>query len=243
MTRVPKTPEEIFPEITDDFKKIFGNDLLAIILYGSGAMGDYIPGKSDINFLLILTQEGIDHLHKAAAAVRRWRKVKVAIPLFMTEEDVLSSLDAYPVEFLTMKAHHRIVYGKDILNEISVETGALRLQCERELKGKIFHLRSGFLETEGNAKRIRELIKISLNAFISIFRALLYLKAIDIPQGKRKVIQAAAVSYSIDPAVFIKCLDVKEGIDRIPDTEIPGIFNAYLKEVGKLSRVVDRLKI
>jgi len=243
MAKVPKNPEEIFPGVTDDFKQVFGNDLLSIILYGSGAMGDYIPGKSDINFLITLTQEGIDHLDKAVLTVNRWRKRKVAIPLFMTEEDVLNSLDSYPVEFLTMKANHVTVYGKDILSMTSIEPGALRLQCERELKGKIFHLRSGFLETEGSARRLRELIKMSLNAFISIFKALLYLRSIDIPHGKRHVIQAVAGTYSIDPGVFMKCVDIREGIDRIPASDIPGIFNAYLKEVGKLSRIVDRLEI
>jgi hypothetical protein len=55
MAKIPKTPEEIFPEITADFQKIFGEDLVSIILYGSGAGGDYVPGKSDLNFLITLT--------------------------------------------------------------------------------------------------------------------------------------------------------------------------------------------
>jgi hypothetical protein len=243
MAKIPKSPEEIFPAIADDFKKIFGDDLLSIELYGSGAMGDYIPGKSDINFLMILTHEGIDCLDRAVDTVNRWQKRKVAVPLFMTEEEVLSSLDSYPIEFLMMKTHHVTVYGSDILEGISIETCALRLQCERELKGKIYHLRSGLMETEGRARRIRELIRISLNAFISVFRALLYLKALDIPHGKRQVIQSTAQAYSIDPAIFVKCADIKEGIDHIPNSDIPGVFNTYLKEVGKLSRIVDRLEI
>lgn len=243
MAKIPKNPEEIFQAITDDFKGIFGNDLLALILYGSGAGGHYIPGKSDINFLIVLTREGMDHLKKAVEAVARWRKRKVATPLFMTEEDMVSSIDSYPVEFLNMKANHVIVYGEDILGRMSFEKYPLRLQCERELKGKIFHLRGGFLETEGKAKRIRELIKVSLTAFIAVFKALLYLKAIDIPQGRRDIIQAVAGAYSVDPAIFLKCVDIREGIDRIPASDIQAVFDAYLKEIVKLSQVVDHLEI
>ncbi|GAI77948.1 unnamed protein product, partial [marine sediment metagenome] len=46
MGKIPKKPEEIFSEITDDFKRLFGNDLISITLYGSGAGDNYIPEKS-----------------------------------------------------------------------------------------------------------------------------------------------------------------------------------------------------
>ncbi len=243
MARIPKSPEEIFPAVTEDFKRIFGKDILALILYGSGAAGDYVPGKSDINFLVLLTGEGMDHLDKAVDTVARWRKRKVATPLFMTEEDITSSLDAYPIEFLNMKANHVLVYGEDVLGRISFKVYPLRLQCERELKGKIFHLRSGFLESDGRSKRIRELIKISLTAFISLFKALLFLKGIDIPPGRRDIIRAVAAEFSVDPAIFLTCTDIKEGVDRIAASDIKAVFEAYLKEITKLSQVVDRLDI
>jgi len=243
MAKIPRNPEEIFPAITEDFKGIFGKDLLALILYGSGAAGDYIPGKSDINFLILLTGEGMDQLDKAFETVARWRKRKVATPLFMTEEDMVSSLDSYPIEFLNIKANHVVVYGEDILSRISFKAYPLRLQCERELKGKIFHLRSGFLETEGRAKPIRELIKISLTAFISLFKALLFLKGIDIPRGRREIIQAVAGEYSVDPAIFLTCTDIKESVDRVAASDMKAVFEAYLKEITKLSQVVDRLDI
>jgi hypothetical protein len=243
MAKTPKSPQEIFPAITEAFKEIFGKDLLGIVLYGSGASGDYIPGKSDINFLMILTDEGMNHLGKAVGTIARWRKRNVAIPLLMTEEEILSSLDSYPVEFLNIKTNHMLVHGKDRLSSLSFKASSLRLQCERELKGKIFHLRRGFLETEGQAKGIRELITISLTAFISLFKALLYLKTIDIPSSRRDIIRAVAGAYSVDAAVFLACADVKEGVDRMAASDTKAVFEAYLKEITTLSRVVDRLEI
>ena len=59
MAKAPQNPEEIFSEFTNDYQKIYGTDLLSIVLYGSGARGDYIPGRSDLNFLIVLTEEGI----------------------------------------------------------------------------------------------------------------------------------------------------------------------------------------
>ena len=78
------TPEEIFTEITQDYQRVFGPHLISIILYGSGAGEDYLPGKSDLNFLITLTDQGIERLDLAIETVARWRKRNVAIPFFMT---------------------------------------------------------------------------------------------------------------------------------------------------------------
>jgi hypothetical protein len=243
MAKIPKDPAEIFPEITDDFKKVFESDLISLILYGSAASGNYIPGKSDLNFLVILSEGGIDNLDKAIGTVTRWRKRQAAIPLFMTKAEIVSSLDSYPIEFLTMKKHYKLVYGEDVLGGLSFEPSHLRLQFERELRGKILHLRRGLLETEGQAKRLRELIKASFTAFISIFKALLYLKGIDIPQSRRDIIRTIAGRYSIDPDVFLKCADIKEDVDSIAAAEVKNLFMSYLKEIEKLSKLVDSMTL
>ena len=243
MAKVPKNPEEIFEEFTEDFKNVFGSDLVSIILYGSGASGHYIPGKSDLNFLIVVSEGGIDNLDRAFSAVARWRKRKVAMPLFMTRAEILSSRDSYPIEFLSMKKHYVIVSGEDVLGGLSFEPAHLHLQAEREFKGKLVHLRKGYLEAEGRARQIRELIKTSFTAFISIFRALLYLKGIEIPQARRDIINAVAREYSVDPVIFLKCADIKEDIDRIGASEIKDVFIDYVKQIERLSAIVDGMSV
>ena len=243
MAKIPNKPEEIFSEITNDFKGIFGNELISIILYGSGARGDYIPGISDINFLFILTQKGIEDLSRALGLVTRWKKRNVATPLFMTRDYILSSLDSFPVEFLNMKRHHVLVFGEDVLAALTFQPEHLRLQIERELKAKILHLRKGYLETEGKDKNIRQLIKISLTAFAALFHALLYLKNLEVPKAGRDVFPAAAKAFPIDADVFMKCADVKEEKDHFSSSEIQKLFKDYLKEVNRLCDIIDHLEL
>jgi len=240
MTKIKK-PEEIFAEITEDYKKIFGDDLISIILYGSGTGNEFQPGKSDLNFLIILSDETIDHIDQAIETVSRWRKKKVATPLFMTKSYIESSLDSYPLEFLNIKKNYILVYGEDVLKDISLEGHHLRLQCEREIKGKLLLLREGFLETEGKQKRIKELINASITAFISIFSGLLYLKGIDIPTTRREIIQFVAQEIPINQEIFMKCLDIKQGKKEFSSFEIKDIFTAYMAEVRKLWEVVDKM--
>ena len=98
MAKTVQDPKEIFPAIIDDYKGLFGDDLVSIILYGSAAGRDYRPGKSDINFMIVLSEEGIERLDLAFKVVETWQKRKVAIPLFLTELYVESSLDVFPIE-------------------------------------------------------------------------------------------------------------------------------------------------
>ena len=242
MTKIKK-PEEVFAEIEKDFRAIFNDAIISIILYGSGAGSDFNPHTSDLNFLIILSEEAIDHLDKAIETVSRWRKRNVATPLFMTKSYIESSLDSYPLEFLNMKKNYILVYGKDVLKDISLQPHHLRLQCEREIKGKLLLLREGFLETEGKQKRIKELIKASITAFISIFNGLLYLKGIEILPTRREIIQSVAKEIPIDQEIFMKCLDIKQDTQEFSSSEIKNLFKAYLVEVRKLWEVVDKMEM
>ena len=53
---------DIFDEFIADCRRAFGEELKAICLYGSGARGEYVPGRSDVNFLLLLSERGIREL-------------------------------------------------------------------------------------------------------------------------------------------------------------------------------------
>jgi len=243
MSKIPKKPEDIFPAITADCKAVFGAELLSIILYGSGAGADYLPGKSDLNFMITLTERGMESLENAMDMVKKWRKSAVALPLFLTGSYIYGSLDSYPIEFLNIKSRYRLVYGEDLLAPLSFDHKHIRLQIERELRGKLLHLRGGWLATEGKPKKIRELIGISLTSFISLFSALLYLKGIDIPEEKRKIITAAGDSFGFNAFVFLNCEEVRRGVDHFSAAEINTLFKNYLLSVGRLCDHIDRMDV
>ena len=243
MAKIPKKPEEIFPEITGDYRNIFGEDLISIILYGSGAGEDYVPGKSDLNFLIILTERGIVGLDRILETVSRWRKRNVAIPLFMTRDDLAGSQDAYPIEFLNMRRSYLIATGEDVLAPLAFDPRHIRLQLERELRGKLLHLRSGYLATGGNPRKVRELIGASLTAFVSLFGALLSLKNLEIPKRKRDVIATAGAAFSFDAAVFLKCEEIRGKTDRFSAAEVLAVFRNYLKEVNRLCEIIDHMDV
>jgi predicted nucleotidyltransferase len=242
MAKIPKTPQEIFPEFVADLKGIYGEGLQSIILFGSGARGDYVPGKSDINFLVVLDEKAIDDLERAQPLIPKWKKRAVAVPLIMTKAFIRSSIDVYPVEFLNMKRHYHVVHGEDVLKDLVFDGKALRLQCERELKGKLMLLRTGFLETAGKAEDLRRLMAASITAFLSVFGALLLVRGREIPKERRDIVPAVAQTYGLDAAPFLRCIDLREGKKDLSLGDLKTIFRSYTGEIQKLIKAVDGLE-
>ena len=243
MARIPDKPEEIFQEIILDYKGVFGADLLSIILYGSGARGEYIPKKSDINFLILLTENGIDHLSKAFKAVLTWHKKRVHTPLFLTADYIKSSLDVFPIEFLNLQAHYKVIYGEDVLKNFTLDKKFLRLQCERELKGKLLQLRHHFLETGGSKGEIEKLIARSVPTFYSIFRALLFLQDTAIPPRSNDLLSLISHDTGLDSTRFLDILKIKEGTKKLSAGEAVSFMEEYIEQIKKLSAFVDEMNI
>ncbi|MDY6878908.1 MAG: hypothetical protein V2J25_14920 [Desulfatiglans sp.] len=241
MGKYPEDPKEIFPEIMTTYKTVFGDDLVSIILYGSGAGKDYRPGKSDINFIVVLSEKGMNSLDKAFEVQKKWRKKRVAIPLFLTEDYVATSTDVFPIEYLNLQRNHLLVYGKDILKDLSFDWECVRLQCEREIKGKLLLLREAFFESMGKRDALKGVIENSMSAILAIFEGLLYLKERDLPAGKREIIQAVSEVLDVDAALFLKLLDVKEEKIKLGSGEISQLYKDYLNEMMRLSKQIDVL--
>jgi predicted nucleotidyltransferase len=236
-------PGDIFPDIIESYKGVYGDDLISIILYGSAAGDDYNPGRSDLNFLIVLSEAAIDHLDRAIGIVSRWKKKNVAVPLFMTRSYIASSLDSYPIEFLNMQMKYILVYGEDVLKDVSIKSDHVRLQCEREIKGKLLLLRAGFLQTEGKKRKIKELISSSITAFVSIFSGILYIRNVGIPGTRRKILSAVAKEIPVNMSIFTECMDVKEDKRNFSSAEINTLFKDYLCEIRKLWEFVDKMEV
>lgn len=233
--------KDLLPEFVEDYRKLFGEDLVSVILFGSAAGEDFRPGKSDINVMIVLSEAGIDHLDRAFMAVEKWRKKKFAVPLFLTAAYVETSLDVFPIEYLDLRERHLLVHGKDVLEGLCFQPESVRLQCEREVKGKLLLLREAFMGSAGKGKALKQVIRQSIQAFVALFKALLFLKGEGLPREKRDVIRAACEAFDLDAALFEGLLDIKE--DKAPrrEEELKILYLDYLREVRKLSLKIDTL--
>jgi hypothetical protein len=225
--------------VAADYKAAFGEDLISVTLYGSAMTAEYDPKKSDLNFLVVLSEEGMEQLHLAYELVVKWRKTKVSTPLFLTKAYIASSLDTFPIEFLNIKRNYGVIAGQDVLEGITFKKIFIRMQCERELKGKLLLLRERYVETRGKPKVLNELISASAPTFIFVFKGLLYLLDKEIPETRQETVAVLAQELDLDGELFSSLLEIEAGALKPPKHEIAEIFKRYLKQIRTLALLMD----
>lgn len=241
MPKTPRVPEDIFSAFRDDYAAVFGDDLVSIILYGSGARGDYLPGKSDLNFLIVLQEAALGRVREAMSLVRRWQGRGVATPLFLSPGDIASSQDTFPIEFLNMQAAYTVVAGKDVLGDVHCKADHIRLQCERELKAKLLQLRERYLDTRDRRRQIEALIRESLPAFFSIFQAMLALQGTPPEKDRARLLAETARVIDLDVDLFSELAAIRAGQKKLSRERAPALMERYIAEVGRIAAQVDTM--
>ncbi len=241
--KYPQQPEEIFDEYLGDWRTIYATEVEAIIFYGSGARGEYVPGESDLNFLIVLSDTAINHLRKAVELSEKWRTRAQVAPLVVTRKYIQDSLDSYSIEFLHMKMHYRVLLGADVLAELKIESRDLRLELERELKGKLLHLRKGFLDHGYDRDELKQMIHLTIRGFLPLFEAFLFLKQEAIPSTRKEIFQKVAQAAPLEPGFINEIFRAMESEARPYREELWGVMEAYIAQIAKLVQVVDAMTI
>ena len=103
MPEIPESVRGTLRPYLAQVQTLFGDVLEAVILYGSAAGGDYLPGKSNINLLILLAKQDMELLKQYAALHKRWQKEQIVVPLFLTQAELRSSLELFPLEYLEIQ--------------------------------------------------------------------------------------------------------------------------------------------
>jgi predicted nucleotidyltransferase len=241
MKKFPEAPESIFKQYVTDWQTAFGREVESIILYGSAAAGEYVAGKSDINFLVVLTPAGMAKLRQAVEITEKWRQRGVQVPRVFTRDYMRASLDSFPIEFLDMKLHHRVVFGADPLADLEISPQNLRLQLERELKGKLLHLREGLLGTGHDRDGLRNLLLRTIPAFAALFEAFLFLQGVTIPRTRKEIFQSVAAIANLESGFVGHLFRLQEKNESLYREELWKLMEDYISQIEKLTHYIDRM--
>ena len=233
-----ETQKAIGPFLSDILKS-HKEDIISIYVIGSAVTKDFHAKYSDINTLIVVKEIKIPFFDFIAALGKRYGKRKIRAPLVITSDYISRSMEVFPIEFLEMKTINRLVYGEDILRDVKIEKADVRLQCERELKGRLQHLCQGYIKAMGNRKVLKDLFVGSLSGYFPIFRGILFLYGKGIPKEKVNVLYALNECFDVDTNVFRKLLDIKSK-DAYPTIEVlKEIFKELYSVLGVITKKVD----
>ncbi len=238
MERHLRTAHPQLGGLVDRLSEALGERLVSVVVYGSSARGDALPGASDLNLLLVLGDLGPETLEAVAPPLRRWLRRGQPMPVLFSPASLREALDVFPIEFLEIAEYRMVVHGDDPLRGLRVEPGDLRLQCERELREKLMRLREGYVAAGGSRRSLRRLLVDSYPSFAAILRGALRLRGVSPPAHLREVVETFCSLTDLDPGAFAAVAALRRG-ERVP-TPLGEVFAAYYGELMKAVEVVDR---
>jgi hypothetical protein len=233
-------PEKLINEFVERMRGAAGTNLLAVILYGSAAAGDYVADHSDVNLLCVLGETSFAAIEALAPSIAWWGKQKHRAPLLMSGQEMRRSADVFSIEFLDMRRHYRVLWGEDVLKTLEIPMRLHRAQLEYELREKTILLRQRLL-VAGNDEAKWELLLRSLPAFGTLFRHALIGLGDAGAGSKREAAAALAGRLGIDTSVFGELLDLRERKKDRKSAKVDEVFARYLKLVEQVTAAVDKM--
>ncbi|OGC75581.1 MAG: hypothetical protein A2145_06735 [candidate division Zixibacteria bacterium RBG_16_40_9] len=243
MLQLPDKIQKILAKFLADLKTLYAEQLISVILYGSAAGEDFVPGRSDINTLIILRQVDFKALKKYQTLQKKYEKLGIVAPLILEPEYIQTSADSFPIEFLDLKNQNQVLYGEDFFSKLEIQLTHLRLQCEQELKGKLIRLRQHFLEVGHSQAKLERLISSSFASLVPVWRNLLRLKNKNNFKNTAEILNQLEKEFGFPAEVFSKVWKFKKQELKLKSQDLQNLFAEYLDKVRELALKVDQIKI
>jgi deoxyribodipyrimidine photolyase len=159
----------------------------------------------------------------------------------MTRDEMERSTDVFAIELMDMKQYHRLVFGEDVLKDLTIPMALHRVQVEYELREKLSLLRQHLLLASGDDARMWQLLLRSVSSFVTLFRHALIVQGLDAPVGKRAAVQALSNQIGFDASGVLHVLDVREGKVGRSKFDVADVFARYLAALEQVTASVDRM--
>ena len=225
-------------DFCDVLKNIYGDGLISVILYGSGATREYLHKVSNLNVLVVLASVGLEDLKKSGGLLK---KFSALTPLYLDQDYIRNSVDIFPIEFLDMRENYQVLYGKDVLKDIVVDTRNLRFQCEQELKSRLLGLKQAYLRTHKDARALKGILIRAFTSVLHLAKNVLRLKGENPPYIKDELLARLAEAFPINGPAWGRILAIKQGHQKLSVKDTEDLFAVFTRDLEKMVGIVDKM--
>jgi hypothetical protein len=218
----------------EEVRAALGEVCVGVVVYGSAAGSDWIPGRSDVNTVIVLRHCSVATLNRLAPIVARWRQQGFALPVLLESEHVERARLLFPMELDDIKRQHRVLAGEDPFAAIATDQAALRRECAQEAFGKLLRLRAFYLEHSADPAKLGEMLIESSKSFLIVIRHLVRLRGGEAPHAYDAAL--AAGEAAVGPLPAMRQVLAYRQVGSADGARMRELAAAYVDEV---ERVVD----
>jgi hypothetical protein len=194
-------------KLSAQFPDTFRSDLQSVVLFGSVARGEAIPGVSDMNILVLLsevTNAGLGLATPFTQDVDAGRQHSSASVLL--GRVAWHGGGTFAIEIADMRNARQVLYGVDPVPTPNASN--LRYHAEHEIRQTMRHVRLRLLLVANEPREIGHLLVSSVAPYM---RAAVRLSGQEAPLDTPTVIERAATLIDADPSPLIECHRARGG--------------------------------
>jgi len=236
---LPDETQQLLRSFVKDVVKAYGNHLESIVLFGSAVRGEFVPGRSNLNLLLLLGSYDVGLMKLYTAVHARWNKEQIVVPLFLTKDDLQAAATVFPLEYLDIHDSHRALWGQDPFVGFKVDTRYLAGEVLQSLRGNLLRVRQRFVEGGGTEEATTVLLPISITALLPVLRGLQRLLGRPVLSHGEPLLQDIEEAYAIDLSGLRQALLLKRGQISPGQKEVPRLMDRYLDSLGRLTAAAE----
>lgn len=231
---LPDETQKLLKSYVKDVTKIYGNELEGVLLYGSAVRGEFLPGSSNLNLLLLMSSYDLSVLRKYDSIHNRWSKEQVVVPLFLTAADLQSASFAFPLEYQDILECHRLLWGQDPFVGLKIDARYLAAEVLQALRGNLIRLRQRLVEGRSTEEAMTILLPLSITGLLPALRGLQRLLDRPVLAHGDQILSDLESHLEIDLAGPRDALLLKRGRISPGQKEIPRLMDRYLESLTKL---------
>ncbi|HYS54868.1 MAG TPA: hypothetical protein VER58_14010 [Thermoanaerobaculia bacterium] len=148
MQTIPNVPpgvRQVLEGVVDAAARAFGDDLVSVILYGSGAEGR-LRTTSDVNLLFVLRKLSHNSINNFREPFRFAKAAANVTAMFLLEEEIRAAADEFAQKFADIQRRHVVLMGRDVLEGMTIPRAALVHRLQQVLLNLTIRLREMYVE-------------------------------------------------------------------------------------------------
>jgi len=180
--------------------KALGESLVGVLVHGSVVRGEYRPGESDVDVIVVLKDATFAQLESIGNPLQLARYAARIEAMILEEKEIAGASDAFPLLYDEIKQRHVLLAGRDPFSAVEVHDTHRRLRIEQELREAQIRLRRAVTDAFGAREAIGGAVTRKVKQVRAPLHALLTLKGVSCPADLPSVTAKIGEVYGVDVA-------------------------------------------
>ena len=238
---IPQTLQEDIKQFVQSLANALGDDLVSIVIYGGMAKSKSIKETDTIKLMLVIREITTDILDRIADPYMKHKRSNQIQLLTLSEEDLQTSTDVFPIKFLDMQQDYEVLAGQDVVKGLEISRDNLRIRCEQELKNLMLRLRQTYINHSSKPKVLSSTMTKSYFAFLNGLDVLAELSTGNTYRQDDEILDAGEeIGLNMAPLRRIKQL--RDGQIFDSPAEQKTVYEELMATVRKAASMADKLE-